>query len=85
MALPVIYAMVGLLASLVGIFLMRVFAKGNPATALRLTTFVAAGLFLVLAYFVTVSLPLDMVDPEGIRTYSAAGPFWAVLAGSIAG
>ena len=85
MALLVLDAMVGLLASLVGIFLMRILARGNPANALRMTTFVAAGLFLVLAYFVTVSVPLDMVDPEGIRTFTAAGPFWAVLAGSIAG
>jgi K(+)-stimulated pyrophosphate-energized sodium pump len=85
MGLPVIYTMAGLVASIIGIFLMRVFAKGNPASALRLTTFVSAGLFLVFAYFITVALPIGMTDPETGRIFPTAGPFWAVLAGSVAG
>jgi len=85
MTLPVAYAMVGLVASLVGIFLMRMFAKGSPANALRMVTFVAALLFLVLAWLVTKQMPLGMVDPESGRVYSDLGPFWAVLAGSVAG
>jgi K(+)-stimulated pyrophosphate-energized sodium pump len=85
MALPVVYTMAGLLASFVGIALMRVFAKGNPASALRLTTFVSAGLFLVLAYLVTLNMPLGMIDPATQDLLPSAGPFWAVLAGSIAG
>jgi K(+)-stimulated pyrophosphate-energized sodium pump len=85
MALPVVYTMAGLLASFVGIALMRVFAKGNPASALRLTTFVSAGLFLVLAYVVTLNMPLGMIDPATQDLLPSAGPFWAVLAGSVAG
>ena len=69
MSLPVVYTMTGLVASLVGIFLMRIFAKGNPANALRMTTFVAAGLFLVFAYFVTINMPLGMTDAATGRVY----------------
>jgi K(+)-stimulated pyrophosphate-energized sodium pump len=83
-SLPIAYTMVGLLASLVGIGMMRVLAKGDPAHALRNTTFIAAGLFLVLAYFVTVAMPLGMVHADG-TPYPVSGPFWAVLAGTIAG
>ncbi|HEY0971244.1 MAG TPA: sodium-translocating pyrophosphatase [Gemmatimonadales bacterium] len=85
MALPIVYTMAGLVASLVGIGLMRIFAKGNPANALRMTTFVAAGLFLVFAYLITINMPLNMTDPETGRVFPVAGPFWAVLAGSVAG
>lgn len=85
MALPVVYSMAGLVASLVGIFLMRVFAKGSAANALRMVTFVAAGLFLVLAWWLTGNMPLGMVDSETGRVYSDLGPFWAVLSGTIAG
>jgi K(+)-stimulated pyrophosphate-energized sodium pump len=84
-ALPIVYTMAGLVASLVGIFMMRVLAKGSPANALRMTTFIAAGLFLVLAYFITGMMPLAMTDPETGLAMPAYGPFWAVLAGTIAG
>src|SRR5690606_823261 len=84
-ALPVVYTMGGLVASLIGIFLMRILAKGNPAGALRNTTFIAAALFLVFAYFITINMPLGMTDSVTGRVYSVAGPFWAVLAGSLAG
>lgn len=83
--LPVAYTAVGLVASLVGIGLMRVLAKGNPATALRLVTFVAAGLFLAFAYFLTLQIPLNIFDPATGAQLSALGPFWAVLAGSLCG
>ncbi len=84
--LPLVYSAVGLVASLVAIAVMRVLAKGDPAAALRNTTFIAAGLFLALAYAVTVALPLDMVRPgtDG-ALYPALGPWFAVLAGSLAG
>ncbi len=85
MTLPVVYIMAGLVASLVGIFLMRILARGNPASALRNTTFIAAGLFLVLAYFITINMPLGMVDKVTGHVYPLAGPFWAVLSGSVAG
>jgi K(+)-stimulated pyrophosphate-energized sodium pump len=84
-ALPLVFAMGGLVASTVGIAAMRVLARGNPAAALRTTTFIAAGLFLVLAYVLTVLFPIVQTRPDGVRTYPVSGPFWAVVAGTLAG
>jgi K(+)-stimulated pyrophosphate-energized sodium pump len=82
--LPLVYSAVGLASSLVAIFLMRILAKGDPASALRNTTFIAAGLFLALAYVVTTAMPLGMMRPDGTM-YSDLGPWFAVVAGSLAG
>ena len=73
MALPLILAVLGLIASVVGIYSMHIFKKIDPQSALRgatiLTTvlFLVAALALILAYGVTI------------------GVFWAVLAGSLGG
>jgi K(+)-stimulated pyrophosphate-energized sodium pump len=83
MLLPVGYTAAGLVASLIGIGMMRLFATGNPAAALRQVSFVAAGIFLVLAYFVTTRLGVEVATGNG--TPSVLGPFWAVLAGTVAG
>jgi len=48
-------------------------------------TFIAAGLFLVFAYWLTMQIPLAMVDPETGRVFPALGPWIAVLAGAISG
>ncbi len=82
--LPVAYAAAGLVASLVAIFLMRILAKGDPAAALRNATFIAAGLFLALAYVVTQAMPLGMLRTDG-SAYPTLGPWFAVMAGSLAG
>jgi len=82
--LPISYIAAGLIASLVAVFSMRILAKGDPANALRTATFIAAGLFLVLAYFVTQAMPLTMTRPDG-GMYSALGSFWAVVAGTVSG
>jgi K(+)-stimulated pyrophosphate-energized sodium pump len=82
-ALPITYAMLGLLASLVGIAALRVFERGSPAGALRATTFVAAGLFLLGAWWATSRLPIAY--SSGDRVYPTLGPFWAVVAGTLAG
>jgi K(+)-stimulated pyrophosphate-energized sodium pump len=84
MLLPIGFTMAGLLASLIGIFMMRILAKGDPAKALRNVTFIAAGLFLVFAYFITQMFPLGMTRADGTML-PAMGPFWAVLVGSISG
>jgi K(+)-stimulated pyrophosphate-energized sodium pump len=81
MALPVLYVMAGLVASLLGIASMRVFERGRIDAALRNTTFVAAGLFFVFAWLITANV--DVFGPGA--AYSAMGPFWAVVIGSVAG
>jgi K(+)-stimulated pyrophosphate-energized sodium pump len=83
MLLPVGYTAGGLIASLIGILTMRLLSGSNPATALRLVTFIAAGLFLFIAYFLTGMIPLGL-NENGVP-YPALGPFWAVLGGTVAG
>jgi K(+)-stimulated pyrophosphate-energized sodium pump len=84
-ALPILTIVVGLIASLVGIGLMRTLEKTSPASALRNVTFIAAGLFLLAMYFVVQSLGFQIFDPDAGRSYSASGPFWALVAGSLVG
>ncbi len=73
MALPLNLAALGLICSFIGILAMRVLKDMDPAGALRNGTFIAAGLFLVAAYFGIGGLHLSW------------GIFWAVLAGTIGG
>lgn len=84
-ALPILTIGVGLIASLVGIALMRVFERSNPAAALRNVTFVAAALFVVCMYFVVAALGMDISDPATGRELSPMGPFWALVAGAVVG
>ncbi len=81
MALPVLYIMVGLVSSLIGIASMRIFEKGRIEAALRNTTFVAAALFFIGAWWITSQL--DVFGPGA--PYSPLGPFWAVVIGSVTG
>jgi len=82
--LPLGYITAGLVASLLGVLAMRVLARGNPASALRYVTFIAAGLFLAFAWVITGAMPLGMIDTDG-TAMPAMGPFWAVLAGTVSG
>src|SRR5690554_2188497 len=77
-ALPILTIMVGLITSLLGIALMKVLERFNPAAALRNVTFIAAGLFVVIMYFVVRGLGFEIFDPETGRAYLLSGPFWAI-------
>jgi K(+)-stimulated pyrophosphate-energized sodium pump len=84
-ALPIITIVVGLLASLIGIALMKVLERYSPASALRNVTFIAAGLFLLAMYFIVQSLGFQIYDEVAGRMLPASGPFYALVAGSIVG
>jgi K(+)-stimulated pyrophosphate-energized sodium pump len=73
MAMPILTVMAGLLSSFVGVFSIKVFQGGNPAGALRYTTFVAAAIFVALAIVITQTLGMPM------------GAFWAILSGLLCG
>jgi K(+)-stimulated pyrophosphate-energized sodium pump len=73
MALPIVLAMMGLVASIIGIAAMKYLERRDPAAALRYATFISAGLFLVFAYFTVAMI--------GVK----AGVYWAVLAGCLGG
>ncbi len=73
MALPLLLAGIGLVASFIGILSMYVLKSWNPAAALRYSTFIAAALFLAGGYAI-------------IRSYDVSNNvFWAVLGGTICG
>ena len=84
-ALPIIAVLVGLVCSLVAIGAMRLFERTDPGAALRNVTFVAAGLFLVIMFFVVRALDMHIVDPATGVARSALGPFWALLSGTLVG
>ncbi len=73
MALPVLLAVMGIISSVLGILAMRILERMDPAAALRYSTFIAAGIFLVLSYFATSALNVSN------------HVFWAVVAGCIGG
>ena len=80
-ALPVLYVMLGLVASVIGIFSMKLLERMSPAAALRNSTFIAAVLFWAAAWWVTPQLDIF----AGSATYGALGPFLAMLGGSLVG
>ncbi|MGD9077634.1 MAG: sodium-translocating pyrophosphatase, partial [Desulfobacteraceae bacterium] len=73
MATPILVVMAGLLSSFVGVFSIKAFQGGNPAGALRYTTFVAAGIFVILTAIIINSLAMPW------------GAFWAVVSGLLCG
>ena len=73
MALPLSMAVVGLLASFLGIFSMKALKNMGPQNALRYSGFIAAGAFIVAALILVNVLPV------------ATGIFWAVSAGCVVG
>ena len=84
-ALPIVTVMVGLLASLIGVGMMKVLEKTDPAAALRNVTFIAAGIFLVAMWFVVQAFGVEIMDPVTRQVFPVSGPFWAILAGSLVG
>ncbi len=60
MALPVIIAMVGLIASIIGIRSIRVLKNLDPADVLRYTTFISAGAMLLISFLVIKVMGLPM-------------------------
>ncbi len=73
MATPILVVMAGLLSSFVGVFSIKAFQGGNPAGALRYTTFVAAGIFVILTAIVVNFLAMP------------CGAFWAIVSGLLCG
>ncbi len=73
MFLPLALAMIGLIFSVVGIWSMKKLSGKDPAKALHYTTFIAAGLFLAVSFFIILIM--------GIKF----GVFLAILVGTLAG
>lgn len=74
MLTPLMFAALGLIASLIGVVSMKVLKNTDPAKALRYSTFIGAGLFLIFAYFGVTGILALSIDV-----------FLAVLCGTVAG
>jgi len=74
MFIPLLFAIVGLIASLIGILSMKMLKSIDPAAALRYSTFIGAGLFLIFAF-----ISVKYITNVSINI------FIAVLVGTIAG
>ena len=74
MMLPLLLASVGLVASILGIILVKLLSSIKPANALRSGTFLAPIVFIIFAWFVISSLP-DV----------ATAVWWCVIAGAVGG
>ncbi|MBI2609102.1 MAG: sodium-translocating pyrophosphatase [Deltaproteobacteria bacterium] len=83
MSLPLLIISLGLISSIIGIFSMNVFKKLKPASALRYVPILSALILFVGSWFIVKSLNFTISDNG--RAFSAMGPFWAILAGSLAG
>jgi len=84
-ALPLLAVMIGLVASLIGIGMMKILEKANPAAALRNVTFIAAALFLAVMYFVVQAMGITFADAETGQIFPTYGPWVAILAGTLVG
>ncbi|MBN2062566.1 MAG: sodium-translocating pyrophosphatase [Deltaproteobacteria bacterium] len=73
MAMPILVVMAGLISSFIGVFSIKIFQAGNPAGALRYTTFVAAIILIILTAIINSSLGMPW------------GAFWAVFSGLLCG
>lgn len=81
--LPIGLIMFGLVASLIGIGSMRILKNINPAHALEGVTWVAAALFLGSAYWYIGRMGVQFMLVKGPS--DVYGPFYAVVAGTVAG
>lgn len=73
MTLPLFLALIGLVASLIGIGSLKLYAASNPAAALRYSTIISIVLFLVGSYFALGMMGIPVVY------------FWPILSGAISG
>lgn len=82
--LPMLIAGAGIVVSIIGCFFVRVREGGNPQVALNMGQFIAAGLLLIVSWFlITGLLPAQWVEDGVTRT--ATGVFFATIAGLLAG
>jgi K(+)-stimulated pyrophosphate-energized sodium pump len=73
MSFPLIVIMIGMVASLFGVLTVRLLQNSDPGAALRYSTFVAAALMLIGAWYVAGTIGLSNQ------------PVWALCAGCFAG
>ncbi|WP_408998085.1 sodium-translocating pyrophosphatase [Syntrophus buswellii] len=87
MMLPMLFIIVGLASSVIGIGLFNLLKNMSPQSALSNGLYIAGVLFIASSYFVVKTITADMT-PEYLQSLGIRGPlgpFWAVLMGIVAG
>ena len=74
MMLPLALASTGLIASIIGIFIVKLQSAKAPASALRSGTLLAPVIFIAMAYFI-----IDSFNGVGMNVW------WCVIAGAVGG
>ena len=74
MMLPLALAATGLIASIIGIFIVKLQSAKAPASALRSGTLLAPVIFVAMAYFI-----INSFDGVGMKVW------WCVIAGAVGG
>ena len=82
--LPFVLAAAGIIASVIGNFIVRTHEKGNPQKALDRGMYLAALLFAAAAYPIITRWAPDSFSFSG-EVYKSAGIYGAVVAGLICG
>ena len=74
MMLPLVLAATGLIASIIGIFIVKLQSANAPDKALRSGTLLAPAIFVAMAYFI-----INSFDGVGMNVW------WCVIAGAVGG
>jgi K(+)-stimulated pyrophosphate-energized sodium pump len=87
MMLPMLFIIVGLLSSVIGIGMFNFLKNMKPQSALSNSLYIAGVLFIISSYFVvkTTTAGMSAEYLKSLGMISPLGPFWAVLLGIVAG
>jgi K(+)-stimulated pyrophosphate-energized sodium pump len=87
MSLPMLFIMVGLIASIIGIGCFNFLKNLKPQSALSNSLYISGILFIIFAFFVVKNLTAGMSDEylKSLGMISKLGPFWAVILGIVVG
>ncbi len=87
-SLPLIFAGLGIFASILGVAIVRVGKKGNPGKALNWGTYITCAIFMVITLIVTLYLQQDLEiwAQDHLRTWPHPLNIWgALVIGLVAG
>ncbi len=86
MFFPIIVSVIGMAASILGVFSIKVFKKMNPAAALRNTTYIGAILTFIGAYIANAKLTMPELGAWTIKIADVnMSPFFIIVIGSAVG
>jgi K(+)-stimulated pyrophosphate-energized sodium pump len=77
--MPFYIASAGIVASIIGIFYVRLAGRNNPQSSLMGGTYLSAVLTAIATYFIVNKFGAPFTE-DG-KSYAALGPFWATLSG----